>query len=597
MILISLVALLVLCIFPATSTICFCGDGIGQGKEDITYDDPPGGRCKKCYSEQLSYSQVQRDLEIRITNNYNIGSRDEDDYDNMTVFQNNSYVGKCRYCTLYRNDGFATRNRVIVYQNNTFLNLCKPHATGFLCGECEDGYHHNLATACVKCDHVIRGWFIYIITQFVSITVMFVILFLTNISLVSGPLNASIFFAQMVSTTMDLDQDSFPLANITNSTSTAYHLTAVYKFVYGPWNLDFFAPFIYEVCLFKQRSYLYYFIAQYIFALYPLVLVGGVAFIYFLDNRNTVIVERFRNCFYCCYRLLPRKLHQSSRNVLASFVFLAYAKFSWLSTLLLTPNKLFDFKGQVATNVLLLDPNVQNDDVGLIIFGVVCIIFMLLLPTVLLFFRFNYISKYSSFLSNLLEPFQYPFKREQIRDSLMTERTKLQTCWHHIKRYDYMWVSSIYFILRILLLVVYLYFENFILRFIFQQVVCLIGSIFFIIVRPYPKQWNNKLDSVLFLLLAFFNTLSLYQYYLAGQSRSLNEYVFAIQYIIIFVPFVWMTAYLTRYFIKHCSCRKGSVVIAHSDIYNKSAIVMEQTSSATVNARIERDTAGYDTFQ
>ena len=591
---ISQVALIVFClgsfISLCTSDECDCPSPIEDDNKLMILR--PGGVCEWCHEKHILISgfSVGNNLQMEILSSFNIGVRNESSNDTDVIFQNNTIVGKCRYCSLFPDNVYAVSNRVLLYTNNSFRNLCKPHATGFLCGKCEEGYHHNMGQSCVKCNNITLNWFIYILSQFLSITVMFVILFLTNFSLVSGPLNASLFFAQMVSTTMDLDQDLFPLANITNSTDVAYHLTSVYKFIYGPWNLNFFAPYINKVCLFKTDSFLYYFILEYIVALYPLLLVSGVGFIYFLKNRNTTIVEKCKHRFYCCYRLLPNNLHQSSRNVLASFVFLAYVKFSWLTTILLTPNPLYDFLGENAGYVLYLDPNINSNSVGIVLFGVVCTIFIILLPTFLFFFRFNYVPKYLSFLSDLLEPFQYPFmRRKTIQDNLLEEHTRFQACWKHIKRYEYTWVASIYFILRILLLIVFLSFEDFIKRFVCQQVVCLLGSMFFIFARPHAKEWNNKLDAILFLILAFINTLSMYQYYLASQSLSLNPIVFGIQYILIFVPFMWMSVYITYYFRKHCSCRKGVINLAHSDIYNRSAIVMTESSSVHTNAIVHHE--------
>ena len=568
-----------------------CGGGGTSGSHNPRQYDRGSGDCVCCYEGYVDQCAadsptllVKRPWRFssETDNNYYDGDYGSQEF----IFRNDTFVGTCSYCKLFRNNVYATSSNVIIYEDGNYTDICEPNAEGFFCNRCKLGYYRNMGTSCVHCDHIGRDWVLFILSQFPPITIMFLILFLTNFSLVSGPLNASIFFAQIISTTMDLDQEDFPLLNITNSTEIADGLTAVYKFIYAPWNLDFFAPFTYKLCLFKKESFLYYFIAWYAVALYPLILVSIVAFLYYLNNRNVTIVEKCKSCFYCCYRLAPTELHQSSRNVLASFVLLAYMRFSWLSTLLVTPNLLYDYRGDVAKIVLSLDSSISylgKDHIPIAFVGFLSLFFLIMFPTILLFCRYKNVPKYFSFLESVIEPFQQPFIMDEsavrINQNVAESHRKWRKCWSYIRRSDYQWIPSIYFFLRIFLLVIYLSVVRFLVRFVLQQIVCLLGVLIFIFIAPYPKNWNNKLDAFLFLVLAFINTLSMYQYYLASRAEPLNAYVFALQYILIFIPFVWMTGYITWYFVKHCKCKGDRVHITHTGAYERSGILMTESSS------------------
>ena len=526
-------------LYHSTSSICNCI----QGASELAYggDSQP---CQRCFNE---LSTTGYNIKILYSISSPIEGLNESEMDEGSGIPNGSVAGRCHFCSFFRADDFATKSYVTIYENGSLKDLCEPNSGGFFCSECNQGYHHNMANKCVECGHVARDWVLFVLSQFLPITLFFILLLLGNISLVSGPLNSSIFFAQMVTTTMNLHGNGvIPLANITNSSQSAHGLTAAYQFVYGPWNLDFFAPFTDNLCLFRSNHYsvLYYFSIRYAVALYPLILVGIIFLAYWVSNRNMTLIESCRRRLHCNIRIMPN-FYLSSRNTLASFVLLAYTKFSFLSVILFTPDPLYDFKGNIEDWVLLYDPNVSilEHQVAIAFIVLIMLFFILLLPTVLLLFRYRQEARCCYFLDNLLEPFQAPFK--QGCDKECCAEKKL--IWKFsFKLHDYRWVPSIYFVLRILLLCVYLGTESdFIKQFVYQQVVCLIAAFFFLFIRPYPKDhdWINKLDVFMFLLLAFINTISMYQYYLAINSEPLSKLAFAVQYILLYVPAIWITAY------------------------------------------------------
>ena len=466
---------------------------------------------------------------------------------NITVY------GFCRFCNILSFNTTHTGGRVVVVKGkDTEVNLCRENAEGFLCSKCSEGFYHNKRLECVQCDNLARDWSLYLASQLVSITVMFFLLYITNFSLVAGGMNAAIFFAQMVTTTMDLTGNGIiPLANVTDGDSDlAFGLTAAYQFIYGPWNLDFFTPFVNEVCLFHKESYLYYFAVDYLLAFYPLVLVSIVTLIYFLRNHH--ICYQCINCLRFIGRCFNTSWKESSRNILASFLILSYTKFGLISINAAAPNKIFDVRGKTLQVVSYFDATVKlysSDYLGVFVVAVCAFLFLGLLPIFLFLLRYEINGRTQNTKCNwidvVLEPYQKHFKeRCDKEDCRRCNSQNNLLCKISFRLHDYRWVPGIYFVMRLLLLVISALAQDFQRQFIYQQVVCIIGACFILFLQPYKDNWLNKVEVFMLLLLAFINTLSIYQYYLTISGFSLSHDAFVIQYILIFVPAVWIALHI-----------------------------------------------------
>ena len=466
---------------------------------------------------------------------------------NITVY------GFCRFCNILSFNTTHTGGRVVVVKgNNTEVNLCRENAEGFLCSQCSEGFYHNKRLDCVQCDNLAQDWSLYLGSQLVSITFMFFLLYITNFSLVAGGMNAAIFFAQMVTTTMDLTGNGIiPLANVTDGDSDlAFGLTAVYHFIYGPWNLDFFTPFVNEVCLFHKESYLYYFAVDYLLAFYPLVLVSIVTLIYFLRNHN--FCHQCINCLRFIGRCFNTNWKESSQNILASFLILSYTKFGLISINAAVPNKIFDVRGKTLQVVSYFDATVKlysPDYLGVFVVAVCAFLFLGLLPIFLFLLRYEINGRRQNTKCNwidvVLEPYQKHFKeRCDKEDCKRCNSQNNLLCKISFRLHDYRWIPAIYFVMRLLLLVISALVQDFQRQFIYQQVVCIMGACFILFLQPYKNNWLNKVEVFILLLLAFINTLSIYQYYLTISGFSLSHYAFVIQYILIFVPALWIALHI-----------------------------------------------------
>ena len=451
---------------------------------------------------------------------------------NETVF----LAGYCYFCAILDLETSLT-GQFAPLHNGT--STCQDHSHGLLCGYCDDGYYRNLGGQCVACDNsrLVRDWFLYLASQFVPITVWFFALLFMNKSLIGGALNSAIFFAQMVTTTMDLNGDGFiPISNLTEGNlHIAYGVESVYHLIYQPFNLNFFYPFVEELCLLKTPTYLPYLALQYIVAFYPLVLIGIVLFVNWLDNHNMTITEKCRMFLRCC---IPENIFQSSPKVFASFMLLSYQKFVLISAMLINFNRLIKRNGDTARYVPFYDPSFhyfKGSHIAYAAIAILIYLFAFALPILLVVICHNKQRQKCKWIDDfILEPFQKHYR----------QRCNGNCCkYHRLRLHESRWVAGLYFFLRLALLTIFVFAPSsyrFVVQFVLQQLVCLAAAVFFFIYQPYAKSWHNKLDAFFLLLLAFINTLSIYQYFLTTDDKPLSLPAFIAQYILIFVPFLWM---------------------------------------------------------
>ena len=481
-------------------------------------------------------------------------------------------LGFCIFCSILDININDTGAYTLLVKNGTATKQCPSDATGFLCSKCANGTYHNMGRRCVKCNNRALHWFLFILAEFVPITLVFLALLLTNLSLVSGPLNASIFFAQTITTTMDLTGDGFiPLTNITNSSKVTYALKAAYSLVYQPFNLNFAYPFTNELCLLTYPFYLPYLVIQYVVALYPLLLLLLLLLIQFILKKEFKFIQLVKE-------------DSSRQNIFASIILLSYAKFTLVSAYIIAPNPLYNQYGTHVKSVLIYDPTFEffdKDHAAYAAIAIMVYIFAVLLPLFLFILRHSKSpknqrgiqedddtvppnsdveTKSEKIIATIIKPFHVDFK-ETCQHPICcakSKRWRSLACGIHG---DHLGMPGFYFLLRILLLVIFILAPNFfrfIVQFILQQLVCIIVAAVVFVLQPYKRQWVNNLDGIVFLLLAFINTVSIYQYFLTISGQSLSTLAFAVQYILIFLPSIWMTLYITYHVYTFCKRKRIS---------------------------------------
>lgn len=516
-------------------------------------------RCDKCCEQCMDPVSAVRcstdnsgSIETSVLRTYSLGWRNNQmknfwkrsSGNGSSNINDEAVYGYCRFCEAVTFNQKASEPYTVIFRQNVSMNPCSENAAGFLCSRCSEGFHHNRKGECVSCSYVGASWLVFMIIELVPITIIFAFLYITRLNIVTGGLNSAIFFAQMITTTMDITAEGFiPLSNITNNPQVSENLVSAYHFLYDVWNLEFFSPFSLRLCLFRADSYLAYFFVEYLTAFYPIVLLGIVMIIRFVYHRKDFKDKcNLKIDIFLGFRNDNVGWIEATHNLAISVLVLSYSKLATVSANLACGVSLYTITGESVGTVSMHDPSITYYSFPLFLFVLIAIIILMLLfayPFIVLVVIYLREYKHSKklhfhFLNKLLIPFL------ELKSELAGDHNLDDTVHFDQNR----WIEAVYMILRVCLLFIFVLPLSFIQKFLAEQAFLLIGMMFLIFIQPYKKKWTNRIDMFMLLLLVFINSLSIYQYSLAQGSLPLAVSTFVVQYILIFIPAIWIGAYI-----------------------------------------------------
>lgn len=480
------------------------------------------------------------------------------------------YVTQCLVCPWYNQQ--ETYNDCNISSTSNELNylrlpdsvsdldcmFCrKLNRTGILCSDCIEGYCTAFNSHQFKCieesrlthDYREYSWLLYIIWEYVPLTIMLIIVFLFNLSVTSGPANAFVFFAQVISTTFSADAQG-QINNVAIVPHSSY-FSQIYKVIYGIWNLEFFDAIQYEgwlFCLSPNIKALQITALNYIAALYPLIIILLVVFLVYLYNNNyRVVVYTFRPFHWMSARCLRRlNFKRSLMDSLATFLILSYVKFAVTACYLLYPNPLVNSTGDADILTSYFDGNIKyfsKEYLPYLLMSLLAVLWCIILPSILLFYSIRpcYIClqrtgchwlQPGTSLQHFLNSFHHCFKDG--------------TNGEHDRRY----FAAVYFILKFLLISTYATGLDWTRQYIFQQIICTLGLLVVGVLQPYKYWFHNFLDMVMFSLLSVINILAIYNMYQQAINSSLSKLSLYVQFILIFIPLGYLLCYLLVLFLR-----------------------------------------------
>ena len=490
--------------------------------------------CSPRYGEVVQCNQA--DFSVKLLRGLWMG---EDTLSGEVVVGISPYTGIARKeLYLYLPNRTSTLNQLLCGHVNR---------KGVFCGECYDGYAPTVYTfSCVKCSHkeAKYHWIYYILAKILPITLFFFMVVFFHISVTRGSANGFVFFAQLLTTTFDIDGDrTIPVRNIT-SISTAT-LQAVYKIPYDIWNLNFFSSVLPDYCLGPNLDTLSVISLNYILAVYPLVLILVFYCIVWLYEHGIQPVFCICKPVHRILRSFQRRwnLNRSTIDAFSTFLVLSYTKFTVVSVYLLTPTTLHESTGPVRGLGLYYQGGVRylsKEHAPFFAMAVfVMVTFVLLPPVLLLVYPLKLLEKVTTKLGYCGQFFQPGSRMQLFLDTF-------QGCFKDGTNgtRDFRYFAGLYFVLRTVLFTSYAYSGLWFQQYIVQQLVCTIGILLFAIVRPYKKNFYNNLDALLLGILAMINTLSIFNIFFAELGLPLPKWGFAIQYVLIFCPLIYMTCYV-----------------------------------------------------
>ena len=450
--------------------------------------------------------------------------------------------------TPYSDRNTITQSTTLYNDSEEYLNkiFCGySYRNGTLCGSCQNGYGVEVTSYqydCINCTGS-QGinWVYYVIFTYLPITAFFIIVFLFSVTVTSGPLNAFVFFAQVIATTIAVDADGMiPLQNVA-STKLYPVLTGFYVFLYSIWNMEFYTGFIKKFCLSPSFNTMDVFLLRYGEALYPLVLLFIIVGAINLYNKGFRCVVLFLRPFHYCLARFRQwsNLRQSVTGGIAVFIVISYTKFTLVSLLILTSINLYDSTGHTVAKVHYYDGNIDFPRGIYIIPALIILITFGFIPPLLLIYPsvLRLIERLSCWRLKMTKLYPFP-KMSMFMD-------EFYGCYKdgRDRTLDCRWFAGFYFVLRIILFAVYSFTAEWHTQYLVQTLLFLLVAFLFAFIRPYRDDWVNNIDCGFFLLLSAISVISLFNLMKTRIGESLGHWAFAIQYILILIPLLYCVGY------------------------------------------------------
>ena len=401
-----------------------------------------------------------------------------------------------------------------------------------LCGACKEGYGPALLTDydCAKCSSQNYSWALYLLLQFLPITVFYLIIVMFQVSATSGPLNVFIFSAQIIAIVMDTNRLVF-----TAYTSQSWFQVMQQIFItfYGIWNFDFFRSVTPPFCVGENITTLHALALQYLPAFYPLLLIVVTYVLIELHDRNVRVVVWMWRPFHRCHASLQKSLRWNPKasivSTFATFLTLAYTKLIIVSGRLLAGTKVSNIRGN-SSFYLMVAPTVPyfgKEHLPFAIFAIAVLSTFIALPPLLL-------------ISYPTKSFQKMLGCLKIRwPALHIFADVFQGCYKNRTdgKYDYRCFAAFYLTLRIILFVICAIPDIGVLGWTISTAVLVIESLLFALLRPYKKKWLNILDSLILASLGLGSLWIIYNFETEGKLIQLIG-------LIVSIPLVYFAMYV-----------------------------------------------------
>ena len=225
--------------------------------------------------------------------------------------------------------------------------ICGPqNRTGELCGNCtgDHGVAINVRAfqfSCIHCSDTKYSWLIYVSSEFVPLTVFFIVILFFDINIHSGVTSSIILYFQVFDALRIVSDDELPPPPDSSG------LIRAIQFLYNIWNLQFFGSLLSPYCLANHLNTMDILLINYASGLFPFLL---FFIVYLLNNLSFPCwseSERFRQVRHCFRRFLYRlkwrvAVEKSILSGLATVWTLSFTKLALISFLILSRTSLND---------------------------------------------------------------------------------------------------------------------------------------------------------------------------------------------------------------------------------------------------------------
>ena len=438
--------------------------------------------------------------------------------------------------------GFCFGKRPQLFDSsNTSLSqfICGKYRQGKLCGSCITNHSHYFHSNNYKCfadKYCGVGFFLYLVSEIVPVSILFMTVIFFNVRLTSGAVNGFIFFVQFIDT-MLIDANGFISFHSVTDT-----LTSAYLFIYRMFNLNFFTLDQMSFCLWKGANTLDVLVIKYVTITYSLLLVFATALLMKVCN-----ITRLK-------RNVVLKLISSGDSVkstvihgFSTFFVMCYSQCAKVTLFLLTPSHIYSVGAPnkynttkvvfYAGDYLYFHNSHLKYAIPALIIGIV----LVLMPLVLLLI---YPLCYRVFA--LLGIEETCFVKLLCKIAPLEKMKPLFDSFQGCYKDKYRFFAGLYFLYRLVALVSFLALDSLTKFYIALEIQLILMLTLQAITYAYRKRWHNILDTVLFADLAIINALTMFNYKLAVSDDNLLpiNILSGIQAFLIMLPLLYVLCFV-----------------------------------------------------
>ena len=447
------------------------------------YYDSTTKKCECFHHPNVKLGVICRDTKALINFGYCMTYNENDGITSL---------GQCA-SFLVHDRNVSERSYLRLPKNVSELNdyMCTPmNRKGLVCSECIDGFGPSVFSYGFQCTNCTNSWYgipVYLLLEFVPITVFYLFILAFQISVTTAPMTSFVLYSQFASlflqslaklrSTIDYEQGG-----------TMYFLFKLITAYYGIWNLDLVRFLIPPFCISPHLKQLHIVSLIYVSAFYSIIMISITWACIELYSRN------FKPLFWLFDKIkalsrTKRETRVTIIDVFATFFLLSYTKMMHTSLYILFATYIFNMNDAPTKAVLGVDPSVgyfSKEHIPFAIFAFIILLGPVLLPALLLAF---YPIRYFRLV---LEKCGL---RGHMKVALDIFVEKFYSCYRDGLEggKDLRSLASLYFFIRILTFLVSAVQTEIIFFFVVAVIFCS-TSLLIAIVRPYKKPYMNNFD-------------------------------------------------------------------------------------------------------
>ena len=448
--------------------------------------------------------------------------------------------------------------------------MCAGNRTGTLCGKCKQNYSilfHNDKFECHLSGYsCMYGLLFYVLSELLPVTVFFIFTLVFNISFTSGAVNGFILFVQLL-VNMQLDADG--LIHIPRPTRLFIHSIGL---VYKLFNLDFFSISELSFCIWEGAGSLDILAMKYVTITYSLVLV-----------LLTILILRLCGSCKTCKKIVTLKsnFNGSSKTKgsdsfihgLSSFFVMCYAQCANVSVIILTSSYIYHRSDSdlAPYQVVLYSGEVGYFQTSHLPYAIPALFFLVsivIIPPALFvvyplcYKLFNMLKIKEGKVITLCRIFPLE-KLKPLFDSF-------QSCFKD----EFRFFAGLYFFYRLAIPVSSLL-SSTVTFYVYVELELIFMLVLHSLCHPYKIRWHNRMDSILFFILAIINGMTLWNYVLSTgifiqNYQHLIDVISSIQVALIFLPLLCIVMYFTSRMLANLVTKIGSRLKKSSGDTNQS---------------------------